>query len=434
MQWSRYNLMFESKNNGWLLYNSASNTFVQINEDSVNFIKQVSKYPDMDFSNNPALYFKLRFGGFLIEDGKDEDLYRILKMKRNIASYSSKTLALTIAVTRACNFACSYCYEKNRIASCINDEVENNIVDFIDKHIGTNKIKIVWYGGEPLLEFERIKTLTSKINRQGKEYDATLVTNGYLLTDDVSRYFNELNINNVQITVDGMKEVHNKRRYLINGMPTYDVVMENIDNLMSSNWSGELRLRLNVDESNSYNYAKFHRFIENKFPDKFGNKIFVYPGFITYCQNTNYNCQLNYSKKADFLLNLARHHNIIALPVFPRMELGGCTLTTRNYYVIGTEGELYKCWVDLGTKSEVIGNIKDMTNWNMSLVAEGMLNASHFEDENCKKCFYLPICDGGCAKIRMYNKRDGGERDLCSYFKKNIKEFLEVYYEHKKRE
>ena len=433
MQWSRYNLLFESKQNGWLLYNTGSNTFVQMSKGTADFIKQVKDNPNIDFSSNPALFFKLRFGGFLVDDGRDDDFFRIMKMKRSIAAYSPKTLALTIAITRACNFTCTYCYEKDRIASSINDEIENKIVTFIDKHKGFNNIWITWYGGEPLLEFERIKSLTSKVKGLDIKYEAMLVTNGYHLTVDVSSLLSELNINSVQITVDGSREVHDSRRFLIEGMPTYDVIMNNIDSLLWSNWQGKLKLRVNVDETNSQEFSKFYRFIESKYPDKFDEKVSVYPGFVTDCRSTGHNCHFNFKRKAEFLLDLATRHNIITLPVFPKNELGGCTLTTRNYYVIGTEGELYKCWDDLGIESEIIGNISDLTEWNISLVAEGMVGASHFEDEVCKKCFYLPVCSGGCPKVRMYNNRDGGERDICSYFKNNIKEFLEVHYEHKKK-
>ena len=115
MKWSRYSRLFESRRNGWLLYNSASNSFLKLEDDQADIIKDIMADVDhYDFSENPQLYILLRSCGFLVEDSHDDDLYNILKMKRLTASYAGNTLLLTIAITRACNFDCSYCYEGNR--------------------------------------------------------------------------------------------------------------------------------------------------------------------------------------------------------------------------------------------------------------------------------------------------------------------------------
>jgi uncharacterized protein len=57
MQWSKYNLLFESKNNGWLLYNSVSNSFVNMDDKTVGFIKKMKVNPEIDFSEDPGLFF-----------------------------------------------------------------------------------------------------------------------------------------------------------------------------------------------------------------------------------------------------------------------------------------------------------------------------------------------------------------------------------------
>ena len=67
MKWSRYNLLFESERNGWLLYNSASNSFLQVSEEAAAVIRKIEDDPDgTDYSAAPELYFHLRNGGFLV--------------------------------------------------------------------------------------------------------------------------------------------------------------------------------------------------------------------------------------------------------------------------------------------------------------------------------------------------------------------------------
>lgn len=433
MKWSRYNLLFESERNGWLLYNSASNSFLQVSEEAAAVIRKIEEDPDgTDYSAAPELYFHLRNGGFLVEDGRDDDFFRILKMRRLTANYAGHTLMLTIAPTRACNFACPYCYEENRTPSMMTEETEDELVEFIRKHKKISRLSITWYGGEPLLALDRIKSLNRKIAALGKEYTSFIVTNAYLLNDDVIASLDELKTTVIQITLDGKKETHDSRRSLIGGGPTYDRIVSNIDRLLASVWDGRVNIRVNVDGTNQDEFADVYRFIQERYPEKFGSQITVYPGFVHGEEvNPDTSCFFDSDEKGQFLEDVHRKHGINALSMFPSAVTGGCTMTKRNAYVIGPDGELYKCWNDVGVPELVIGNISSLLNWNMALVAEGMIGASFLEDPKCEKCFFFPICDGGCPKMRMLNNRDGKDRDTCSYFKNHLKSLLELHYEEK---
>jgi len=428
-------MLFESKNNGWLLYNSGSNSFVQMDDRAAEFVRQVAESPNGDFSSNFDMILKLRLGGFLVEDGKDDELFNIIKMKYLIAHFSNSHLKLTIALTRECNFGCHYCYQQDRIASCIDDDTEEKIVNFIKKHNLVNEISISWYGGEPLLEFGRIKSLTEKIEIIGKKYSASLTTNGYFLTSEVIAALDNLKIKDIQITIDGSKEKHDSRRHLIGGGATYDVIISNIDNLFQSGWEGELNCRVNIDSTNEEEFVKVYRFFEDRYPSKINKQIFISPGFVDDHRNPDGNsCYFDSRKKGEFLSKLASEFGINALPIFPRINIGGCGVNTKNAYLIGPEGELYKCWDDLGEKDEIVGYIDSFTNWNTSLIAQGIVEASYVENDKCKKCFCFPICNGGCPKYRILNKRDGGKRDYCSHFKSHAKELLEIHYEQTKKQ
>ena len=83
MRWSRYNLLFQSERNGWLLYNSASNAFLKLTDETAAMVQKIEEEPDaVDYSGMPSLYFHLRNGNFLVEDTQDDDFIRILKMRR----------------------------------------------------------------------------------------------------------------------------------------------------------------------------------------------------------------------------------------------------------------------------------------------------------------------------------------------------------------
>jgi len=402
-----------------------------MDDDAVAYVEKVKDDPNMDFVKFPDLYIKLRHGGFLVEDGKDDDLIRILKMRRLSLNYSDDALTLTIALTKDCNFDCDYCFERNRVPSSMSDDTEDKLINFIERHKLISKVSVVWYGGEPLLEFERMRSLSEKIQALGKSYQCAIITNGYCLTPEVISNVKELKLSVVQITIDGTKETHDNRRHLIGGGQTYDRIIGNIDSLMKSEWEGLLSIRVNVDDSNSEEFAGVHSMIKAKYPEQFGKHIQVYPGFIHNIGDPQAGNCLDSRDKGRFFADIAKATRAGDVALFPRIAAGGCTMTKKNAYVVGPDGELYKCWDDVGDENGVIGSVACYTNWNMSLVAEGMVGASYLEDDNCLKCFFFPICDGGCPKARMHNKRDNGCRDTCSYFKENTKELLELHYEQK---
>ena len=81
---------------------------------------------------------------------------------------------------------------------------------------------IAWYGGEPLLALEIIEEITKiAILEFGDDFSASMVTNGYLLSEDVAKRLETLKIESIQVTIDGPPEMHNRMRKLPNGDDTF---------------------------------------------------------------------------------------------------------------------------------------------------------------------------------------------------------------------
>ncbi len=431
MKWSRYNHFFKSEKHGWLLYNSGSNAFLQVADKDAPIIKAVSENAEgFNFDSNPGLYFQLRQFGCLVKEGDDDGLYNVLKMRRTTQNFHTNTLMMTVAITRACNFACSYCYESNRTGQPMSIEVADKLVNFI-KAFNLDNLAITWYGGEPLLAFDRIRYIDDKIKKLERPYSAFLVTNAYLLDEKVIPYLNDLNIDTIQVTLDGSKKTHDSRRYRIGKKPTFDHILDNLEKLMESNYKGRVHVRVNVDKRNEDEYIEVHNLIKERYKKYFPYKIHVYPGFVKGEGHPDVACFYDSNDTGAFLARMAKKHGIRALDIFPRRTPAGCTLTKRNAYVVGPDGELYKCWDDVGIPELVVGHIDSITNWNMPLIAEGMVGCSYLDDPECKECFYFPVCNGGCHKMRQRNLHDDQHRDVCSYFKYHLEELLELHFEQK---
>lgn len=162
-----------------------------------------------------------------------------------------------------------------------------------------------------------------------------------------------------------------------------------------------------------------------------GRKVYVYPAFVKdYSESCKYNCQLlTQTQKMDFYADLY-HVQKEKLNVFPKFEVGGCSASMVNGYVIGPEGELYKCWTTVGMKDEIIGHVNNDKIENMDLLMRYLAGPTMLNDQKCIDCKLFPTCVGGCIWDRhqsIYNGKDY-EKYLCNPKIENLERALELHY------
>jgi len=99
----------------------------------------------------------------------------------------------TFIVTEECNFSCSYCHQikgKKRISLSTIEKALDFFFPFLSEECYIN-----FYGGEPLLAFDRIKhavsTIQEKNKRLKKHVQYSMTTNGSLINQDILRFLNE---------------------------------------------------------------------------------------------------------------------------------------------------------------------------------------------------------------------------------------------------
>ena len=343
-------------------------------------------------------------------------------------------MVLTIAPTQNCNFDCTYCFEKWRTKGSMSDQTEDAIINYLEKQIaeyGLESISLTWYGGEPLLENKRIISMGTRINNLGLTFfENDIVTNGYLLNDKICSLLVDLKISNVQITLDGRKKTHDKRRPLKNGKGTFDKIIKNLDNFFNGRLNDKLyiSIRVNIDGSNKMEFYEIKQWLLKRFPYE---NFFVYPGWVHLDEGDvkKRDC-LNRNEITDFYLDIYKKEGIVYEKLFPENINIECLSRSPYSMVIGWQGEIYKCYEDVGNKDLVIGNINDPEIWtNYGYISKYAVGIDHYQNPECRKCAYLPICDGGCPIRRLENKYKGTKNDCCTRFKHREKEFLDLYYE-----
>lgn len=432
MQWSRYNHLFRLRGNGGFLYNTLSNTLIELDDCHYSLIRGLKKgHGNLDPEDTEFTRFLTR-KKVLVEPDEEKNLLLAHQYQRLATRFDSMSLVLTICPTLSCNFRCPYCFEKIQGAGASMDQkIMAQVIQFIRKFPDIRRLSVAWYGGEPLLAFDTIRMLTREFKALGITYkDASIVTNGYLMTKSIAAQFNDLMIQSIQITIDGPKEIHDSRRFLASGAPTYDRILENISTLFDSGYSGECNIRVNIDQTNKEDYNRIFTGLTEQFR---GEKLRVDPGHVTSSLAHSYNpaCTLNMRDWTKFIIDMYHTSGYAPLGDFhPVTNLNSvCTAGLHNGYIIGPEGELYKCWEDVGMTSMVIGNIaKDEPVTNPVLRAQYSAGADPFSDSECLACVVLPLCGGGCPNKRLRTKQFGEKGlEYCSSYKEHLKTLLELY-------
>jgi uncharacterized protein len=364
--------------------------------------------------------FKFLFDSRFIVESNDSEINKLMltTLKKR---FSPNMLSLTLAPTKACNFNCPYCYEENRVNRAMSQEVQNGIVDFVkNKYSTIDTLGVVWYGGEPLLEIDIIKYMSSELQKFAKNYSAYLVTNGFYL-DKLIDSIAELRITGLQITLDGTKDTHNLTRHLKNGKGTFDKILANIDALIDNYHNVGVSIRMNINKYNSDQYVPLLHILQ----ERFGKRVHLYPAFVRDygrgCPSGS--CYEDSAQKAEFLKSVFDEYGIYTNAIYPLRASKGCMSQKMNAFVIGTEGELYKCWHHLGLDEKIVGSIFDPhTITNYALLSEMMIKNDGMLDSKCRSCVLFPSCHGGCVDEKSRNQ------DYCIPAKAMLEDFIDIHY------
>lgn len=430
MKQSKYNFFYKLNNERYIAFNALKDGLAIVGSKTVDKVLALKPGDSIEVEEN--IRQELVRGGFICEDDLDE--FNILVIRRHMQQYSATTLGLVIAPTLACNLACIYCFECPS-QGIMNDKVMEGLVTFVKRYIdsGIKGLDVTWYGGEPLLGFDVIEKLSDKfinLSENNKiEYFAYIVTNGTLYTKEKAEKLKNLNVRGVQITIDGDQTVHDQRRPFKNGKGSFDLILKNIRETADILPIG---LRVNVDKTNIDQTFSFFENLKKEewFSQMIGKNISISYGHVQKYTNSCRCAKEETLKDSDFWqheLELHRYlnKNGYGFTLYPSIA-SGCTATSMNSFLVGPEGELYKCWNHTGEPENIIGSIFKPIELNAKHVL--YLTESFEQDSECRECKYLPICMGGCVDIRVKVKKGMFDSKNCAGWKYYLEDALREYY------
>lgn len=413
--------------NSWILYNSVSGALITLDHENYEELINLKDNPVMvhQYSNSDELIDAQIF--------VHNNSTAINKMKHEVLQnrLSRDILDLTIAPTLACNFKCSYCFQQELPEYVMTEETENNLVRFVKlRKRGAQLLRITWFGGEPLLALDRMKSFCQRVKEEmNVPLQSHVITNGYLLNSDTIHALGDLDVTFYQITIDGLEETHNRRRPLHNKKGTFQTIMRSIETLMQLNDKVEVAIRVNVDSENVNEYHAVYKYIH----DRFGaGNIRVHAGFIdnySFSCSSVESCGLERHQRAKFFVDQYARHGIYSDKFYPTINHNSCMARYINSYVVGPHGELYKCLSLLGVKEMTIGNVNNDGDVieNGDLLVEFLKGNDYLDSPACNQCLLFPVCDGGCPYLKMKEELFGEVHDNCLVAKGNLDEFLEMH-------
>ncbi len=434
MKWSRFNFLLNTERKGKLLYNSYTNSLIKLDDSLFETLSSLStnKLSIEEclqlLSKDEIIFFQENY--ILVDD--DENLVEIMHHQSMARIFNRKHLVLTIAPTQNCNFSCTYCYERWRKSGRMNEEIENMLIDYLklQKQVyGLETINLTWYGGEPLLEYQRIASLGNKINQLGLHLiEHEIITNGFLFTGQTIKILADIGVTSVQITLDGFEDTHDKRRPQANGEGSFEQIIKNLDAYFAGEYRDRfvIAVRVNIDKRNQENYLLMYKWLNDRYKS---SKLIVYPGWI-HLKDVNPLKAMcfNRNEATDLCLDLYKKYGIVAEKFFPDDINMECLVRNPYSMLVSWQGEIYKCYEELGNEKLIVGHLKSERIWeNYELLAKYTVGIDHYQDPQCKKCSYLPICHGGCPKRRLENKYEGKNNDCCTPFKERLEDFIELY-------
>jgi uncharacterized protein len=146
-------------------------------------------------------------------------------------------MKIVLHLTTACNLRCKYCYAPNTTRKKMPQETARQGIDLALEQ-GTTSACVSYFGGEPLLMFDRIKELTSYAveegHKKGKKMHFRLSTNGLLFTEEILRFCRDYKVL-FAVSLDGDREAHNAQRIMANGKGSFDELDAKIDLILEYN-------------------------------------------------------------------------------------------------------------------------------------------------------------------------------------------------------
>ena len=394
------------------------------------------------------------------EEEEIEDMRLLSRIHRAIPAWNGARLV--IMPTYDCNFRCPYCVEQHRLkngetwlGSVMQGETMDALFAAVDDYRarGLAFVSCVLYGGEPFLEKNRavVRRIAEECRARGIKLQAS--TNCYEL-DAFLDCIEEYQFDHLQVTVDGVAELNDRRRLHKDGRPTYDRILNNVELALQRGVA--ISLRVNVGRENLHGIGAlvddlkargfigkekaraaeekslkgkdadaktkrgwFHYYFKAAYDDPHPENTVSEQAIMDELMKIGFTAEeasrreRQYSQFAESLSGLFRKES------FLRFSPAYCDAET-GLVVVDPFGRVYSCFDAVANEANSVGWVdRDLGRflWNFNRAKWRVRTTDNMEA--CFACPYAFICRGGCAFRANY--------EHGSYFREYCGEVKEIF-------
>lgn len=402
----------------------------------------LDKLKNNDFSQIPEEIIQKMIKYKIIIPSEEDEFQEILKENQS-AKNNDDVLSLTIQPTANCQFGCYYCgqehsnhYMDERVEKFYLHRIEHHLIHAEGRY---KKIGITWYGGEPLLGINVIRRFSQKIRFLCRKYDlkycSDMVTNGFLLKKNTFlELLSKYKITSYQITLDGTSLTHDKRRTLKNnGGPTFDVIYQNIKEIVSCpeyvEQNASIQIRINIDRTN---FSEVNGLMSKLISDKISDKVYLsFAPIEDWGGNTA--GQTSFSHKQFSLLyvkwmKFCFKHDIKTGTLLPKRNFSACMVGSEHNEVLDAFGNIYPCWefpysAYKGKEHMIASAVMETQDDNEKATLLDTSDKIKQGVYECSKCVFFPLCAGGCP-LALFEGRNA-----CPNYKYDLTMRLIIDYQ-----
>ncbi|SFG29429.1 uncharacterized protein SAMN04487761_11140 [Lachnospiraceae bacterium C7] len=444
---TKYFLLYRIKDDNHLLINTFTGALDIVDDKAA---KQIEEFSNGDLSAiapSDPLFNQLKQRGYLFTE-KDGEKKLIAKAKAYDDFLYDQSFCgeFIILPTLGCNLRCTYCFEDNDQHINLKEmsmEQLHTILDYIsqvkkENHLKlknkNQKLKIRIFGGEPLLPKNR--NIVEEILRFSKANDieVNIVSNGTLIDFYMDLLTEYRDVLNIQITLDGQKEIHDCRRIKADGSGTFDMICKNINKLIANNI--RIALRVNVDADNINGLPDLYKIIQENGWDKSAHILpYASPVVDFSSQSTT---TLEESELLDGLIRNGYKTDgsgIIKFVVSPCIgylnqffnpasknnfcKTHYCGATSKTELCFSPDGLITSCLTYSGKGKHSIGHFDENGVYFDKNSYDKWTKRSVFNIPKCKECKYAFVCGGGCP-IKALDQNGSMDDTVCSDIKNTI--------------
>lgn len=352
-------------------------------------------------------------------------------------------------LSEQCNLACKYCFlgnnnkekRKNFAKELMSMEIAEKGVYFFLKQLesveynANRKPVVIFYGGEPLMNFDTLVYVVEKFNSLKPEHkvleniEYSMVSNGLLLSENRMLRLHELNVS-IAISIDGCDEASNAMRVDLNGNVVFPKIIKTLDS--AKKLGIPVSLSVTLTEETIKHQSDVIELIK-----KYNVKGL---GFNIMMGDSHYPLPIEYNDKAaQFIIDMFKQLREMGvyedrimrkLKSFAKAQVyfSDCAATSAGQIVIAANGDVGICHGCLADRRYFNSSVNDSGfDPKKNPVWQEWNRLSPIEKKECQNCEALGICGGGCP-INAMSEHDGNtihslDERFCVHARKTL-EFL----------